>query len=176
MTSGWPWSEQFVRQLSDKEIRDEFVADQVRTRIALMIRALREQEDRGWSQTELGEYAGKTQSVVSRIEDPDYGRLSLQTLLDVAAAFDLPLIVDIPEWDDWFRWMPDVSKAALHRTGFNEDQLIEQLHNFADGIAKGKIERLINPREQPSSGGPSTRPDHDAKTAATSDEFLAVEA
>ena len=175
MNSGWFSSEQFVRQLSDKEFRDEFVADQVRTTIALMIRALREQEDRKWSQTELGERTGTTQSVISRIEDPDYGRLSLQTLLDVAAAFDLPLIVDIPEWDDWFRRTPDVSKAALHRTSFNEDRLIEQIHDYEDGITEGKISNLFDPGNQPSNEDPGAKPD-DATITATSGGPLALEA
>ena len=35
MAYGLPWSEEFVRQLDDKEIHSEFVADQIRARIAL---------------------------------------------------------------------------------------------------------------------------------------------
>lgn len=122
MTYGWPWSKELIAELSEKEFRDEFVADKVRTRIALMIRALRDDESRQWSQTRLGKEMGKPANVISRLEDPDYGKMSLQTLLEVAAAFDLPLMVDIPSWDEWFRRMRDLSPGNLRHDSFSAEQ------------------------------------------------------
>jgi len=122
-SAGFGWTKEFVEQLSDKELRDAYVADQVRIRIALLIRALREQAGRDWTQTELGRRAGKLQNVISRLEDPDYGRFSLETLLMVAAAFELPLYIDFPEWEDWLQKMSGHSTVSLQRHGFDIQRL-----------------------------------------------------
>src|ERR1700687_251592 len=104
-------SRRFLQELQDDEFRDGFVADHVRVRLALLIRTLREQ--RGWSETDLACARGTTQSVVSRLEDPDYGKLSLRTVFEVAAAFRLPVYIDMPDWDEWFGLMEDMSSRNL---------------------------------------------------------------
>jgi transcriptional regulator with XRE-family HTH domain len=126
MPYGLSWSEEFVEQLDDKEFRNEFVADQVRAHVALLIRALREQEGREWTQTELGARAGMPQNVISRLEDPDYGKFSLQTALKIAAAYDLPLWIDMPEWEDWFRLIGNLPNDKIARHGFNAKNLSRQ--------------------------------------------------
>lgn len=128
MNSGSPWSEAFIRQLSEKEMRDIFVADQVRVRIAQLVRALREQKDRCWTQAELGRRADKKQNVISRLENPDEAQPSVQTLLEIASAFDLPLWIDIPEWEDWLSKIRDVPGSHTARTSFSADRLIHAAH------------------------------------------------
>lgn len=74
-----------------KDYRDAFVEENIKTRVAFQIRALREKE--GWTQQQLGEKAGKAQNVISRLEDPDYGKFTIRTLLDLASALDVGLEV-----------------------------------------------------------------------------------
>lgn len=114
-------SDSFLEELRDDEFRNGFVADHVRTRFALLVRTLREQ--RGWSQAELGQRLGKPQSVVSRLENPDYGKITLQTFIEVAAAFGLPIYIDMPDWDEWFRLMSDMSIQNLERDSFDIERL-----------------------------------------------------
>ncbi|EAQ35989.1 hypothetical protein NB311A_01415 [Nitrobacter sp. Nb-311A] len=98
--------------------------DQVRSYIAFQIRALREQ--RGWNQADLAREAEKTQSVISRLEDPDYGKLSLQTCLEIAIAYDLPLLVQFVEWDDWLSRMSNMSPSAMRKRGFDANRLLNK--------------------------------------------------
>ena len=110
-----------VEELSNKEFRHAFVAEHLRTGVAYQIRALREK--RGWSQAELGRRTGKPQSVISRLEDPDYGRLSLKTLLEVAAAFDVALLVQFAAFSELLKRFSDLSPEALAVPDFAHDSL-----------------------------------------------------
>ena len=121
MTSSW--TSGFVDQLSDREFRHAYMTDQVRTHIALAIRILREQEGREWSQSELGRRCDKPQSWISKLEDPEYGKVSLQTLFEIAEAYDLPLLVQFPEWSDWLRRMKNQSRENFEKKSFDADFL-----------------------------------------------------
>jgi transcriptional regulator with XRE-family HTH domain len=76
---------------ASRSAKDAYVTAEVMTAIAHQIRALRIQ--RGWSQKDLAQKMGTTQTAISRLEDPSYGRLTLKTLLDLSQAFDTGLEV-----------------------------------------------------------------------------------
>jgi ribosome-binding protein aMBF1 (putative translation factor) len=76
---------------ASEEIRQIFVEEEITVGLPMQIAAMR--EAKGWSQQQLAEVLGMTQSAVSRIESLDYGRYSLSTLKRIAAAFDVGLVV-----------------------------------------------------------------------------------
>lgn len=80
-----------VDALRDKEFREAFVSEGVDTAIPLQIRANR--EARGWSQRDLADRMNTKQEGVSRLENVNYGKMTLSTLKVVAAAFDVGLLV-----------------------------------------------------------------------------------
>jgi transcriptional regulator with XRE-family HTH domain len=93
----------------DKEYRDEYLDGYVKGSIALQVRALREKA--GLSQKQFGEEIDKPQSVVSRLEDTEYGAVNVNTLLDIAKALNVGLQVGFV---DYIRVLSaDVSPAAM---------------------------------------------------------------
>jgi len=81
-----------VAKFNDKEYRDSFVAEQIFSRLPLKIRYLREEQK--LTQKQLGTLAGMAQTWVSKLEDPNYGKLTISTLLKIASALDVGLQID----------------------------------------------------------------------------------
>ena len=118
------WSSRLVRKLSRKAYRNEYVASHVRTWIALQVRRLR--ESRNWSQEDLGDRTNKPQSNISRIEDPDYGKLSLQTLFDLATAFDVALVVKFVDYRSFLVQSRNLGPGAMSVDSFSATAIAPQ--------------------------------------------------
>jgi transcriptional regulator with XRE-family HTH domain len=112
------------RKLSgSKEYREEFVAAQVKRGIPFQIRALLENE--GWSQQDLAERANLTQGVISRAMNPNYGNLTLNTLIRIAAGFDVAFIGQFVPFSDLGRWFVNLSEAAQVPSFEEENAIVE---------------------------------------------------
>ncbi len=126
------FSKRLLDRLLGKKYRDAYVRENVRTGIAYQIRAMREQRD-SMSQKLLGKLMGKPQSVVSRLEDPDYGKLTLQTLFQVAAALDVALLVQFVTHSEFLRRTENVSPNALRVSAFDPRELDALRHTAPSG-------------------------------------------
>jgi len=102
-----------------KKYREAFVASQLKRGIPFQIRALRKQRD--WSQQRLAQEADLTQGVISRAEDPDYGNLTLNTLLRIAAGFDVAFVGKFVPFSELGRWFLDQSETTVRVSSFGED-------------------------------------------------------
>jgi transcriptional regulator with XRE-family HTH domain len=139
-----------LQKLGRKPYRDAYVGEHVRRGVAYQIRALRDQ--RGWNQGEFSAALGKPQSVVSRLEDPGYGKLTIQTLLKIASVFDLAIQVRFVSYSSFLRQTQDVSTSSMHVPSFDDDPGIRQSPAFAGRIAMVATETDNSIRFEGSSG------------------------
>src|SRR5690348_2150962 len=110
-------SRRFADELTDKELRDAYLSAQTRTKLTSQIREVRNQ--RGWSQGDFARKLGKPQSNVSqRLENREYGQFTLNTLFEIAAAFDCGLVVEFVPYEDFLRRTHDLTPAHLRVASF----------------------------------------------------------
>jgi len=111
--------------LSDKEFRDALVDAEVRRGIPVQIREIR--EARGWSQADLGQRIGMPQNNISRMENTRETYLSIPTLLKLAAAFDVALLVKFVPYSELLRWVDNHSLATVTAKSYAEEIAGEEL-------------------------------------------------
>jgi len=96
-----------LTELRDKDYRDEYMQTYVRTGIAHQIQALR--NHLGMTQADFAIAIDKKQSVVSRLENTEYGKASVQTLLDIASKLDIGLLVQFCDFGDFIDRATDLA-------------------------------------------------------------------
>ncbi len=98
-------------KFDDREFRHAFVAANVKRGIAYQLRALRNAEE--MNQTQFGELIGKPQSVICRLENPHYGKVTVQTLIEIANDLDIGLMVKFVTHDRVLREVERLSQEEL---------------------------------------------------------------
>ena len=112
-------SKLFEKLKRSKKYRESFVAAHVKTGLPFQIHALRKQ--RGWSQPELAKEANISQASVSRAEDPEYGDFSINTLLSIAAGFDVAFIARFVPYSELGKWVSNLDEKSLVVPKFDDD-------------------------------------------------------
>ncbi|MDB6157023.1 MAG: transcriptional regulator, family [Gammaproteobacteria bacterium] len=122
--------------LEDKEYRDAFVEETLRNGISFQIKALRQKSR--LSQAQLGERVGMTQNVISRLEDPEYGRFTINTLLRLAAAFDVALTVKFTTFGNLLDGLKTLTPEALAVSTY-----VEEKENKKREVESSSLETLL---------------------------------
>lgn len=95
-----------VGELHEKEYRDAYVESQIRMTLPLQIRELRKRRE--WTQPQLADRAGMGQPRISELEKPGERRLTIETLLRLASAFDVGLQVRFIPFGELIDWSEDL--------------------------------------------------------------------
>lgn len=117
--ANFPRLARLISKFADSAYRHTYVAIHTRQFLARQMRAFRGER----SQAEFGKILGKPQSVVSRLEDPHYGKWTLQTLFEVARKLDRAVIVRIVDYSTFLKWSDDMSDSAVSPSAFSESDL-----------------------------------------------------
>jgi len=113
------------RLLRSKISRDAYVLENIKRMVPFQIRTMREERD--WSQAQAGEAIGKPQNVISRLESPAYGKLTLQTLLEIAKGFDVGLLIKFVPFSRLVEEYEDLSPQALSARSVSDEKEVAKL-------------------------------------------------
>ena len=113
--------EQMWNSLRDPEFRKQLIDEHINVGIAFQIRGLRNRQE--LRQGDLAEQLGVKQPLVSAWENPNYGNYSLNTLKDMAKAFDVGLLVRFVPFSTLVNWTLNVTPNGIAPPSFDEEEL-----------------------------------------------------
>lgn len=103
-----------------KEFREEYAAALVKRAFALQVRTLR--KGREMSQNTLADAAKIDQGVISRAENPNYGNLTFNTGIRIAAGFDLAFIPRIVTYSEFLKWAEEIGEGLQNLKPFEQER------------------------------------------------------
>ena len=122
-----------------KKYREQFTVSYLKRSIPFQISELRNK--RGWSQEQLAEAAKVTQGVISRAENPNYGNLTFNTALRIAAGLDVAFVGEFVSFSELARRVEYMSERTAQIVAFEKDSPPREQTNDAFREA---IERCLS--------------------------------
>jgi transcriptional regulator with XRE-family HTH domain len=118
-------------ELKDPDYRNGFIEGHAKDTIAFQLRQLRKAKE--WDQRDLANALGnpKLQPMISRYENPDYGRYSITTLLELAKALDVALVVRFASLSELVEWDWKATDETLLPATYSDDRGLLQLAEAA---------------------------------------------
>ena len=110
-----------LSELQDRGYREAYVEAHAKDTIAFQLRQMRLAEN--WEQKDVAAKLGnpKLQPMISRYENPDYGKYSVTTLLELAKVFDVALVVRFAKFSELLRWDLHKDSETLQPATFGRD-------------------------------------------------------
>lgn len=102
-----------------KRYRQQFVAAQAKRALPFQIRALMKKQ--GLSQEKLAELSGLTQGVISRAADPNYGNLTINTIVKIANGLDVAYLGIFVPFSELAKWFSRLSEESAAVDNFDEE-------------------------------------------------------
>lgn len=115
-------SELWPKLKRSKRYREEFVAQHAKQAVPFQISALLKKFK--LTQAELASRAGVTQGVISRAADPSYGNLTLNTLVRIAAGFDVAFVGRFVAFSELPKWFDRLSEESFTVPSFDEEDAV----------------------------------------------------
>jgi transcriptional regulator with XRE-family HTH domain len=137
-----------LQSLKDQEYRAAFVEERLKSSIALQIRALREQRNK-MTQTQLGEAIGMAQTWVSKLENPEYGKMTVATLLRLATqAFHTDLEIKFRPFSETIDSLPTQGPDYFSVPSFDEElptieMKLDQEARYAALTGKDRVSHVL---------------------------------
>lgn len=133
-----------MAEFADKAYRDAYVGSQIRMTLPLQIRGLR--EGFGWKQSKLASEAHMAQPRISELETPGERRLTIETLLRVASAFDIALQVRFLSFSELVEWNENLDLNNVRIKTFLEE--VQESHKAIGRRRRLGIRTTGNPSSQ----------------------------
>src|SRR4030042_2488923 len=113
---------QIWESIQDKESRKQFIDEHINVGITFQIYGIRQRQK--LTQKGLAELLGDTkkQPLISSWENPNYGRYTLNTLKDLAKAFDVGLLVRFVPFSKMIDWTINLTGEVIAPASFTEEQ------------------------------------------------------
>jgi transcriptional regulator with XRE-family HTH domain len=128
-------------KLRNRNYRKAFVEAELKRGVPFQIRALRKKL--GWSQERLAQASGLTQGVISRAEDPNYGNLTFNTVLDIAGGFDVAFIGRFVPFSELAKWVETLSEEAVQVANFETEDSAPELGSIgSSGASESRIRQM----------------------------------